>query len=143
MITAMVRSVLASDTGVAALVGTRVYVDALPVGVTLPAISVHPISDPPDPNASNGGTARVQASCWSNPPLSNGVRSPAEVESVAAAVKAVMHKPRLNNAVVRWTVGSVSYDIVSRTVTGGVRLIDPITDWYHKPVDVLIRYNKV
>jgi len=143
MITAMVRNKLANTSAVSALVSTRIYVDALPSGPTLPAISVHPVSRVPDPIVSKGWEARVQVSCWSNPPVSGGIRSPGEVETVAAAVIAALHKPRLNMVPERWTIGSVSYDIITRTVTGGTRMIEDPTGWYHVPVDVLLSYREV
>ena len=143
MITAMVRSVLANNTGVSTLVSTRVYVDALPAGPTLPAISVHSVSKIPDPEVGKGWSAEVQVSCWSNPPVSGGIRSPAEVETVAAAVIAAMHKPRLNMTPERWTVGAVSYDITTRIVSGGTRVIEDPTGWYHVPVSVRISYREV
>jgi hypothetical protein len=143
MITAMVRAKLAATSAVTALVSTRIYVDMLPEPATLPAISVHPVSRIPDPEVGKGWTARVQVSCWSDPLKSAGVRSPAEVESVAAAVTAALHKARMNMSPERWTVGSVSYDITSRKVTGGTRLIEDPTGWYHVPVDVLISYYEV
>jgi len=144
MITAMVRSKLAATAGVTALVSTRIYIDALPSpSPTLPAITVHPVSRIPSKVAGKGWEARVQVSCWSNPPVSGGVRSPSEIESVAAAVIAALHKPRANMTPERWTVGSVSYDVTSRTVTGGTRTIRDPGGWYHVPVDVQLVYREV
>jgi hypothetical protein len=139
----MVRNKLANTSAVTALVSTRIYVDALPSGSTLPAISVHPVSRIPSQTVGKGWEARVQASCWSNPPVSGGVRSPGEVENMAAAVIAALHKPKLNMSPERWTVGSVSYDILTRIVTGGIRMIEDPTGWYHVPVDVLLVYREV
>lgn len=143
MITAMVRSKLLATSAITALVSTRIYVDSLPQSPTLPALSVHPVSKVPGKEVGKGIKARVQISCWSNPPTSEGVRSPAEVESVAAAVTAVFHKPRLNASPEKWTVGSVSYVITSCRVTGGTRIIKDPTNWYHIPLDVEISYNEV
>lgn len=69
--------------------------------------------------------------------------SPAEVETVAAAVIAALHMPIMNNQVERWTIGAVSFDIVTRMVTGGTRVIEDPTGWYHVPVDVQISYREV
>ena len=143
MITAMVRSKLANTSAVTALVSTRIYVDALPTSPTLPAISVHPVSRIPDKTVGKGWDARVQVSCWSNPAVVDGVRSPSQIESVAAAVIAALHKPRLNMSPERWTIGSVSYDIISRIVTGGTRTIEDPSGWYHVPVDVSFVYKEV
>jgi hypothetical protein len=140
MITAMVRSKLLASSAVTALVSTRIYVDELPTPAVLPAITIRPVSGVPDKQVSKGAFTRVQVSCWANP---GKPKNPAGVESVAAAVKAVMHLPRLNNQVERWTAGSVSYDIISRYCLGGTRLINDPTGWYHIPVDVEITYNEV
>lgn len=143
MITAMVRNQLAASPTITALVGARVYVDGLPTTPDLPAISVHPVSRVPDAEVGKGYVSRVQISCWSNPPVSGGVRSPGEVETAAAAVIAVMHKPRMNMVPERWTLGSVSYDITTRQVTGGVRRIEDPMGWYHVPIDVRIIYREI
>jgi len=143
MITAMVRSKLANTSAITALVSTRIYVDALPTNPALPAITVHPVSRVPDKSANKGWEARVQISCWSNPAVVDGIRSPSQVETVAAAVIAALHKPRLNMTPERWTVSTTSYDIVSRTVTGGTRTIEDPSGWYHVPVDVSIVYREV
>ena len=117
--------------------------DALPTSPTLPAITVHPVSRIPDKTVNKGWEARVQVSCWSNPAVVDGIRSPSQVETVAAAVIAALHKPRLNMTPERWTVSTTSYDIVSRTVTGGTRTIEDPSGWYHVPVDVSIVYREV
>ena len=140
MITAMVRNKLLNTSAVTAMVSTRIYVDEQPVPATLPSITIHPVSGVPDKKVSKGAVARVQVSCWASP---GKPRNPVSVEAVAAAVKAALHLPRMNNSVRRWTIGSVSYDIITGYVTGGVRLIDPTTDWYHVPLDVEITYMEV
>lgn len=143
MITAMVRAKLVATAAVTALVSTRIYVDGLPPTPTLPAISVHPVSKVPSKLLGKQAYARVQVSCWSNPPTSEGVRSPAEIETVAAAVRAVFHKPYLNSSPEKWTVGSTSYIITSCIVTGGTRMIEDPSGWYHLPIDIEISYNEV
>jgi hypothetical protein len=144
MITAMVRSKLLSTSGVTTLVSTRIYVDGIPTTTTtLPAIFVSSVSRVPAQRYSKGWDSRVQVSCWSNPVTAGGSRSPLEVENVAAAVTAALHNPRFNNSVDKWTIGSVSYDVISRYVTGGTRRIENPSGWYHVPVDVMISYQEV
>lgn len=142
MITAMVRQKLLNTSWVSSLVSGRVFVDSLPETYRLPAITVHPVSRVPDKRVANGWEARVQVSCWSDP---NGSAkgSPAEVETVAAAVIAALHKPRLNMLPERWISGNTSYDVIHRIVTGGTRVIEDPTGWYHVPVDVQITYLEV
>jgi len=139
MITAMVLQKLLNTAAVTALVSTRIYIDELPDSVTLPAISINPISCIPDKDASKGAFARVQASCWADP---GKPKNPATIEAVAAAVKAALHLPRLNNQPEKWTAGTTSYYIIARYCSGGVRFISPQTGWYHVPVDVEILYNE-
>jgi len=143
MITAMIRAKLLATAGVTNLVGTRIYIDALPSESTLPGIFISKPSWVPNKEVAKGVETRIQISCWSNPAVAGGSRSPAEVESVAAAVRAVMHMSRLNNTPYRLTIGSVSYDIISSVVQGGVRKIEDPSGWYHIPVDVLIHYREV
>ena len=140
----MVRSKLLAASGVTALVSTRVYIDGLPqTSPVLPAISVHPVSRVPSKTVGKGWEARVQVSCWSNPVTTGGIRSPGEVENVAAAVIAALHKPRTNMSPEAWTVGSTTYAVTSRTVTGGTRVIEDPSGWYHIPVDVSLVYREV
>ena len=142
MITAMVRQKLFDTPAVSSLVYGRIFVDSLPCPAVLPAISVHPVSRIPSKQVSKGWNTRVQVSCWSDPNGSAN-HSPAEVETVAAAVIAALHMPIMNNQVERWTIGAVSFDIVTRMVTGGTRVIEDPTGWYHVPVDVQISYREV
>lgn len=146
MIDSAVLHKLLATSAITTLVSTRIYPDVLPQPApTFPAISVSLTSDIPSIYVSKGNEARVTVSCWSNPPVSNGLRSPAEVQTVAAAVKAVMHKPLFNNSPERWTITgtSTSYDIITRRVTDGTRIIENPNGWYHIPVDVLMSYREV
>lgn len=140
MIDAIIRKKLLADPTVSGLVSTRVYIDDLPVPAVLPAITVHPTSAVPSSEAKGGCMTRIQVSCWAE---AGTPKDPETVESVSAAVKAVLDKARMNMAPELWTVGSYRFSVTSRHVTGGVRLIDPVTGWYHVPVDVLITYHEV
>lgn len=144
MITAMVRAKLAATGGIISLVSDRVYVDMMPEPATLPGITIHPVSRIPDKEVGKGWVSRVQVSCWSDPIRAGGMRSPVEIENLAAEVTAALHKPALSDTrVERWTLGAVSYDITSRVVTGGTRVIEDPTGWYHCPLDVQITYREV
>jgi hypothetical protein len=140
MIDAMVRKKLVDTSSISALVSTRIYVDEQPDPATLPSITVHTISDVPDKDVGKGGFARVQVSCWSEP---GKPKNPAPVEAVVSAVKAVFHKPRMNSFPFKLTAGSTSYNVTSSVCTGGVRLIDPTTGWYHVPVDIELNFKEV
>lgn len=143
MIDAMVRTKLLATSGVTTWVSTRVYIDSLPQNPTLPALSITLVSLVPGKELEKAWTARVQVSCWSNPSYASGLKSPSEVTSVAASVKAALHRGRLNMTPEKWTVGSTSYDITSRAVTGMPRRFEDPTGWYHVPVDVEITYREV
>ena len=56
-----VRSILAANAGVSALVGTRIYPAVLPLDCTLPALSFSKISNAYKQIA---GVPRFQISCW-------------------------------------------------------------------------------
>lgn len=140
MIDAMIRTKLLAASAVTALVSTRVYIDEQPDPATLPSITIHPISGVPDKTVAGSTQARVQVSCWSLP---GKPKNPKPVETVAAAVKAVFHKPRLTSLPYKLTAGTTTYKVITSVVTGGVRLIDPTTGWYHIPLDVEILYNEV
>ena len=143
MITAVVRTKLLTTTAVTNLVSTRIYVDELPDPATLPAITIHPISGVPDKEVGKKGFARVQVSIWA---VTGNPKNPSVVESIRAAVKTVFHIPRMNMAYpMRLQAGTTStyYDVTSSTCTGGVRLIDPTTGWYHVPMDIELTYNEV
>lgn len=138
-----VRAMLLADSAVKAIVGTRVYLDALPDSPTLPAIRVSKPSEVPHAIAPGRFTARVQCSCYSDPPRSNGVRSPAEVERLAAAVAAVVHTARIESDPTAWVSPSgTSYSVLSHRVANAPRFTEPVSGYLHKPVDVLVEFRE-
>jgi len=140
MIDAMVYKKLLATSAVTALVSTRIYIDEQPDPATLPSITVHPTSGVPNAEIGKKHFARVQVSCWAEP---GKPKNPKTVESVAAAVRAALHKPIMNLLYPEsWTAGTATYTITKCICTGGIRLIDPTTGWYHIPVDVEISYNE-
>ncbi len=147
MIDAAVLAKLKATSGVTALVSNRIYIDDLPIKPTFPAITIHPVSDVPDTFIGKLSTARVQVSCWDNPPYveTSGEprRSPHVVETVAAAVRAALHKPKFNMDPELWVSGEFSFHVSSSRVTGGVRTIKDPSGWYHIPVDVVLTYSEV
>ena len=62
-----VRTYVVGATGVAALIGTRMYPTNLPQACTLPAVAYHVISRSHVPHlkgVADAGTMRVQFDCW-------------------------------------------------------------------------------
>jgi hypothetical protein len=142
LIDAAVLAKLRAASTITALVGSRVYPDALPPSPALPALTVRKISDIPDPEVGAAHRARVQVSCWSNPTPANGVRSPAEVEGLASAVGALLHSARLNSSPTSWTAGATTYRVLSTRATFGPRLTEDGSGYYHVPVDVLVDFTE-
>jgi len=143
LIDAAVRNQLLNVNAVTAIVADRIFFDMIPIGETLPAIIISLISDIPDRNVPGLWLSRVQISCWSNPVMQNGLKSPEEVSVLADAVKTALHQPHLNKGVSAWTVGKTTYSVSSVKVENGPRLVDMLSDWYHMPVDVLINFREV
>lgn len=138
-----VRAMLLADSAVKAIVGTRVYFDALPDNPTLPAVRVSKPSEVPHAIAPGRFTARVQCSCYSDPPRANGLRSPAEVERLAKAVAAVVHTARLEAEPTAWVSPSgASYSVTDHRVANAPRFTEPVSGYYHKPVDVLVEFKE-
>ena len=135
MIDAALAAALRADSGVEALVSTRVYPDELPVGCTLPAISYRLVSDVPDPVVPGYRTARVQVSVWS------GTASPLEASTVAEAVISAIGRSRLGDAPRTWTAGSTSYTVVACRSTNAPRLREPDSKYWHRPCDFLVTYR--
>lgn len=137
-----VRAMLLADSAVKAIVGARVYLDALPASPVLPAVRVSKPSEVPHPIAPGRFTARVQCSCYSDPPrAANGVRSPAEVEKLATAVAAVVHTARLESDPTAWVSPSgTSYSVTDHRVANAPRFTEPVSGYYHQPVDVLVEF---
>lgn len=138
LIDAACRAVLAADAGVAALVGQRIYPDRLPAGATLPALTYSLVSEVPDPYVPGVRQARVQVSCWSAPLEYSGVRSPAEVNSVAEAVISALNRTALQKQVGSWTIWSETYAVTGCRCTGSRRLLEDETGYYHVPCDFII-----
>jgi len=135
---------VATTSAVYALIGARVFYDEVPLGETLPAITLHKISDIPDPQVPGAHKARVQCSCWDDPPRDmNGVRSPSAVERLASAVGSIFHKPRVGFTPERWEIGSTVYSITKSEVADAPRLIEDKTRWLHVPADVLLEFREV
>jgi hypothetical protein len=74
-----IRAVLMANSGVSALVGSRIYTLKLPDACTFPAISIHKISDP---FSRIKGSPRVQVSVWGKDPL--------VLEGIKAAVETAL-----------------------------------------------------
>lgn len=143
MITAMIRKKLLDTSAVTALVSTRIYVDESPLAGSLPAITIHKASFVPNKEIGKKKFERVQVSCWADP---GKPKNPSVVESVAAAVRAVFDIPTMNMSYPMALTSSVSstvYNVTSTHCTGGFRLVDPTTGWYHIPVDIELNYNEV
>lgn len=143
MITAMIRKKLLDTSAVTSLVSTRIYIDETPLAGSLPAISIHKASFVPDKEIGKKKFERVQVSCWAE---TGNPKNPAVVESVAAAVRAVFDIPRMNMDYpmqLSSPVTSTKYNVTSSHCTGGFRLIDPTTGWYHIPVDLELNYSEV
>ena len=69
-----VRTYVIGDTGVAALIGTRMYPTNLPQACTLPAVTYHVISRTHEPTLKGvaaAGTMRVQFDCWAETRLAS------------------------------------------------------------------------
>lgn len=138
-----VRAMLLADSAVKAIVGDRVHLDALPTTPVLPAVRVSKPSEVPHAIAPGRFTARVQCSCYSDPPRANGLRSPAEVERLAKAVAAVVHTARLEAEPTAWVSPSgASYSVTDHRVANAPRFTEPVSGYYHKPVDVLVEFKE-
>jgi hypothetical protein len=61
-----IHSILAENSALAALIGTRIYPGVLPPNPTLPCLSYTVISAPPSTalDGSSGFSTRVQFDCW-------------------------------------------------------------------------------
>jgi hypothetical protein len=137
------RTVLLSDSGVSAHVSDRIYFDMFPVGGTLPAITLSLISLIPDPVIPDAWKARVQCSCWSNPVSQNGIKSPAEITALADAVKTAINRTSIQKEVEAWVSGITTFSVQKVRIENTPRFLDPSTDWYHVPIDILIEFRKV
>ena len=141
-----ILELLKANSGVAAIVGDRIYPDALPYRTntdpTLPALVIVHVSGTPDDLLDDISLDRVQVSCFSNPQEVNGVKAPTEVEQLADAVKAALHIPGLKKSPLSQTVSGVVHYIFSIRMTGERRFRETQTDYYHKPLDFMVSYRK-
>lgn len=112
-----IRAMLAADTAVKALVSSRIFPVQLPLGTTLPAISIHEI-DGPENYLTGHGYPRYQISCWA--------KSFADVQSMKVAVKACLTNYR--------GVASGNH-IKMITFMGSLDDYDAETQIYHIPLD--------
>lgn len=131
LIEAAIAKQLLANTGVATLVGTRIYPVWLPQGCTYPAISYLKVSGSRvhTMGASEAGAnPRVQISCWG--------RTYADVKSVASAVRAALDQfsGTLGGA------GGVSVQAIQ--LDNELDLIDPNSELYHVPMDFLTWYTE-
>jgi hypothetical protein len=137
---------LKASAAVAALVGTRVHFDALPlVGRAFPAIRISKVSDKPDPKVPGEHFARVQVSAYDDPPTVNGERSPAVVEALASAIVTLFHMPQLGSQPTAWTTGGtpgITYRIMNARAEPGPRLTEPGSEYLHIPIDVLVDFRE-
>jgi hypothetical protein len=141
-IDAALRAKLSADSPVAVITGGRIYIDRLPINPTLPAISLHLVSEIPHDNIPNLFSSRVQISCWSDPASQDGIQSPAEVMGLSDAVKTAVSKTKLEAEPAAWTVGTTTYSVHGVRVQNAPRMIDPVTNWYHVPVDLVIEFRR-
>ena len=58
-----IRTLLYDDTSVRSIVDHRIYPLKMPMGASLPALTIHKISGPRD-HITGHGTPRYQVSCW-------------------------------------------------------------------------------
>jgi len=144
-IDAAIEAKLKASAPVAALVGARVYFDALPLeGRAFPAIRITKVTDRPDARVPGEQFARVQCSAYDDPPTVNGERSPAVVEALAAAIAGLFHMPQLGSRPTKWTTGgspAVTYRILNSRAEPGPRLTEPGSGYLHIPVDVLVDFR--
>lgn len=137
------RLKLLGTSAVTALVGTRIYLGTLPEKPTLPAITIQSITDKEDDDVPGWWpNNRLQVSSWSDPPTQNGVRSPEEVEAIAAAVHTALHHPRFSGSLYEsWTVGSTTYKVTRRMGGTQRRNIESTTDYFEISEDFMLSFT--
>jgi hypothetical protein len=147
LISFAIQNALKADTVIKAIVNNRVYPDVLPrvndADPALPALSVSVVSDPPVSNSKCQRTARIQVSCWSNPPNVNGVKSPLEVETLHEAVITALHHDENEKFTTVYTVSSKHYHVIGQRCINSIRLREQDTDFYHIACDFEIIYRKL
>lgn len=127
----VIKALLDAASGVAALVGTRMYAVTRPEGDSLPAIVWQQITDMPMPpiNASAGAElarARMQVNCLG--------ASPEDVKTVLEQVRLACH---LKSG----TLGGVTVVSVLQDVTGS-DIYDSAVDTYSQSIDFSITYYR-
>lgn len=143
-IDAAIRNKLVSDGTISGYVSTRIYFDEIPISTTMPAISVFKVSEVPDTIIPDLYRASVQVSVWSTGSPQNGMGSPAEAETIAAAVVDLLTKTRPEEGVpTAYTAGTSTFSVHRISCTGNRRLKDPVTDWYHVSIDIEVKFRKV
>lgn len=119
-IAALLHARLAADSGVSALVGTRIYPVILPQKPTVPAISYQQISNTEQDGTSTLRETRYQVDCWDD--------GYAGVESVGDAVRAALEE---------WTDTDQTPRVKMCRVIGGFTGYENETALYRVSVDVM------
>lgn len=112
---------LAGDSGVAALVGTRVYPMMLPQTPTLPALSYQRVSSTEQNGTTTLRTTRYQVDCWAE--------SYSVGQSLASAVKTAMEE---------WTSGP---SVMMTEVINEIDDYEPDSGLYRVSIDVYCTTN--
>lgn len=110
-----IRDYLRANTGVAALVGTRVFF-SIPDAPTWPLIVVREIGDTDDPSEAPIVATLIQIDCWADR------RNKASANAVKRAVRAALYPIRSATAL---NAGTVAY---GAEIVGGGFLPDPADD---------------
>jgi hypothetical protein len=122
---------LKADTGVAAIVGTRVYRKKLPANPTFPAIAVSKVDDIADDDTNTGGWAhtRIQTTAWTT--------SPGPEDELSKLVRKALHRKK--NTLM--TAGSGKVYIVSIRDAGSVPDENTEIPLYMEHRDFMIMYD--
>lgn len=132
-----------AESAIVALVGSRVYYDDLPVGVTLPALCISKVSDIPHNSVPGMYTARIQVSVWTSRRTVSGADSPQITEEIVQAIVDAFNATNLEKSVELWTVGTERYSVHSIRVTAINRVRDPELEWNHVPIDFLMEFRRL
>ncbi len=122
---------LLANTGVAALVSTRVYPVRLPQGGTYPAITYSKVSGSrirTMGSHEDSANPRVQVSCWG--------KTYADAKGLANAVRIALDR-------FSGTLGGMGgVDVSAILLENELDLDDPETKLYHVPLDFLVWYTE-
>ena len=129
MIEEAIYSILSGDSGIAAVVSTRIYPVTLPQQATLPAIAFTRIST--GRSLHHSGTGQIAESSFQISCFSTNVKS---AKSLAALVRAKLHN----------YVGTVGSDVIQRTevVDEGPDLWEPDLMEYQIPLEVVFSHKE-